>query len=191
MVDEQEQQSLMEKELDTLYKQVDAGEKRGKRVGTIRRFVAYTLKFIAGGGSLAVATGYFAALTHPIGVAILVAIFLDTISSNHKRLLSEVEAGYAYEFLKMKVRSKFNRQYDPLNKKLKKPDLTKEAAESVEEAIDALQRTAHEELSAGIEEIRKKLAAEDVKALQFLALDSERAAAQQQRLAQQQAQSGG
>jgi hypothetical protein len=190
MVDEQEQ-SLIEKELDTLYKQIFAGEKRGKRVGRIRRIVAYTLKFIAGGGSLAVATGYFAQWTHPIGVAILVAVFLDTISSNHKRLLSEVEAGYAYEFLRMKVSRKFNRQYDPLNKQLKKADLTKDAAESVQSAIDTLQQTAHQELSEGIEEIRKKLASEDVKALQFLALDSERAAAHQQALAQQQTQSGG
>lgn len=171
-----EPQSLIEKDIDTLYTQARTGEKRGKSVARARKVVAYLLKAIAGGGSLVVATGYFSASHQLIGVAILVAIFLDTISSNHKRLLAEAQSGYAYEFLRENVSRKYNRQLDPLLKELQKPGV---AADAARKGIDTLQQTTHEELTNGIAQIKKSLADADLKALEALTLDNERAAAQQ------------
>jgi len=110
---------------ETLYVQVRAGENRGPRVTRGRKVLAHALKIIAGGSSLAAATGYFSEWHQLIGVAILVAIFLDTISSNHKRLLTAFQAGYPYESLREKARRRYNRQLDPLLKQLRKPDAVK------------------------------------------------------------------
>src|SRR3984957_18568141 len=178
-MDPEQPQSLIETEINTLYTQVRNGESRGKRVARGRKVVAYGLKIIAGGGSLAVATGYFSAWHQLIGVAILVAIFLDTTSSNHKRLLAEVQAGYAYESPREKVSRKYNRQLDPFLKQLRKPDLAKEDADATRSAIDSLQQNTHIELTEGIAQIKEHLATADLKALEVLSLDNERAAAQQ------------
>jgi hypothetical protein len=171
-------QSLIEKELDTLYRQARAGEARGRRVGVARKCVAYGLKGIAGGGSLVVATGYFPEWHQMMGIAILSAIFLDSISSNHTRLLAEVQAGYAFGFLQEKVSRSYNRQLDAQLRQLRKPGITQNAAEAVEDVISALQQGTHATLTAGIAEIKERLAAADLKALQGLALDNEREAAQ-------------
>jgi len=174
----EQQQSLIEKEIATLEAQTRTGEDRGKRAAQLRKIIAYGLKAIAGGGSLVVATGYLSAWQQLIGVAILVAIFLDTISSNHKRLLSEAQAGYAYEFLRESHSRKYNRELDPLVKQLKKSDLTQAEAEAAHKAIDTLQRETQKELAEGIAQIKKNLADSDLKALEALTLDKERAAAQ-------------
>jgi hypothetical protein len=173
------QQSLIEKEISTLCAQAWTGENRGKRVARARKVVAYLLKTIAGGGSLVVATGYFSDWHQLIGVAILVAIFLDTISSNHKRLLAEAQSGYAYEFLRENVSRKYNRQLDPLLKQLQKPGIAADDSEAAHKAIDTLQQTTHTELTDGIAQIKKSLAEADLKGLEALTLDNERAAAQQ------------
>lgn len=170
-------QSLIEKDINTLYQQARDGEIRGKRAATARKVVAYVLKGIAGGGSLVVATGYFAGWHQLIGVAILVALLLDTISSNHKRLLSLVQAGYAYEFLIQKVSRQYNRDADPLVKKLRDASASTEARGEAEQGIDSLQQRSHKDLTDGIAQIRDGLAKADLKALEALSLDNERAAA--------------
>lgn len=169
-------QSLIEKDIDLLYQKARAGEKRGKQAAMGRKIAAYGLKIIAGGGSLAVATGYFSDWHQLIGVAILVAIFLDTITSNHKRLLAQAQAGYAYESLIEKVSRQYNREADPLLKTLRNSSSTVEKAE-VEQEIDSLQQRSHKDLTDGIAQIRDSLAKADLKALEALALDNERAAA--------------
>jgi hypothetical protein len=58
-VEDYQHATLIEKEINELYVQVNKGEKRGKRVAFLRKLAAYVLKIIAGGGSLVVATGYF------------------------------------------------------------------------------------------------------------------------------------
>lgn len=171
-------QSLIEREIATLEAQTRTGENRGKKLARLRKIIAYGLKAIAGGGSLVVATGYLTNWQQVIGVAILVAIFLDTISSNHKRLLAEATAGYTYEFLRESHSRKYNRELDPLLKQLKKSDLTQAEAEAAHKAIDTLQRETQKELAEGIAQIKKNLADSDLKALEALTLDKERAAAQ-------------
>jgi hypothetical protein len=125
-----------------------------------------------------VATGYLSDWQQLTGVAILVAIFLDTISSNHKRLLSEAQAGYTYEFLRESVSRTYNRELDPLLKQLQKPGLPPAEAEAAHKAIDTLQRETQKELADGIAQIKRNLADSDLKALEALTLDKERAAAQ-------------
>jgi hypothetical protein len=172
-------QSLLEKEIDALYQQVCRGERRGKRVAGLRRVAAYLLKGVAAGGSLFVATGYVPAWNQPVGVAILIAVLLDSVSSNHKRLLSEVKAGYAYEFLREGVSREYNRSVDPLLKRRQKASARGEDGQAADDAIEALQQKTHVRLTEGIRQIRESLATADLKALETLALDNERAAAQQ------------
>jgi hypothetical protein len=172
-------QSLIEIEIDQLYQKTLQGEKRGKRAGLVRRLLAYLLKTIAAGGSLVVATGYVPQWNQSIGVAILIAVLLDSVSSNHKRLLSEVQAGYAYEFLRESVSREYNRSLDPILKRRKKAVAGSEATLAADDEIDALQQNAHKQLTDGLRQIRESLASADLKALEALALDNERAAVQQ------------
>ncbi|MBI2186929.1 MAG: hypothetical protein HYU37_07365 [Acidobacteria bacterium] len=172
-------QSLIEKEIDTLYQQARRGETRGKRAAGIRRFAAYFLKIVAAGGSLFVATGYAPDWNQFVGVAILIAVLMDSVSSNHKRLLSEVQAGYAYEFLREGVSREFNRSLDPLLRRRQRAATSGEAPQQIEKEIEDLQQATHKRLADGVRQIRESLAAADLKALETLVLDNERAAAQQ------------
>jgi hypothetical protein len=152
--------TLLEKEIDEYYKKVVAGEKRGRNVGTVRRIIAYVLKIIAAGGSLIVATGRWPENHQAIGIAILVAVLLDSVSSNHKRLLAEVKAGYAYAALHHRVKSYYNGKLGSAGVDTQK-----------------LQQEVHSMLSDGIASVQAKLAETDVAALEALSLDNERAAA--------------
>ena len=97
---------LLEKELDELYKKV----KKGEKLGRTRRYSAYALKIVAGGAGLAIATGKVANFDQELGIAVLVAVFVDTVFSNHMRLIAETEAGHAYAALARRVKSSFNRE---------------------------------------------------------------------------------
>ena len=160
--------ALLDRELDELYREADKGRQEGETAGRVRRITAYILKAIAGGGSLVVASGTLANWHQYIGIAILVSIFVDTVSSNHKRLLAVVEAGYAFRALKSKVKREFNREAAILYKK-------KENGEDVESNIDNLKVGAHKALSEGIELIIQKKEVADIEALKALSLDQERA----------------
>jgi hypothetical protein len=174
-----QQQTLIEKEIDTLYQQALRGERRGSSVARVRRLIAYLLKFVAAGGSLVVATGYVPAWNQPIGAAILIAVLIDGVSSNHRRLLSEVQAGYAYEFLRERVSREYNRSLDAILKEQKRLAAANQPTQATDSARDALQQKTHKDLADGIQQIREGVAAADLKALEALALDNERAAAQQ------------
>ncbi len=161
-------QNLLEKELDELYKKVAEGEKRGQTIRKYRKWLAYVLKSVAGGGSLMVATGLLSSWNQFLGIAILVAIFIDTISSNHKRLIAEVEAGYAYHALRSRVRSEFNREAAPMYIKINADH------ESSKKEIETLILETHISLSKGIEKIEEQLKDSDIEALKSLSLDQER-----------------
>ncbi len=93
--------TLIDKELNELYKEVD----KGKNLGRGRRIVAYGAKLIAGGGGLLIATGEFSAFDQALGTAVLIVVLLDSVFSNHLRLIAEVQAGHAYKELSRKVKS--------------------------------------------------------------------------------------
>jgi hypothetical protein len=162
--------NLLEQELDDLYKQASAGQARGERFGRVRRRVAYTLKIIAAGGSLFVATGLFPSWHQGVGIAVLLAVFADTISSNHKRLLAEVEAGYAFRSIRSRVKREFNREASELYVRKDAGDAT------AQPLIDGLMKKAHVVLSESIEKIEATRDQADIEGLRALSLDQERAA---------------
>lgn len=157
-------QSLLEKELDELYKKVKAGEHLGRQ----RRILAYGLKVVAGGSGLVVASGIYPAIDQLLGMAVLVAVFIDSVFSNHMRLLAETEASHAYSALSRKVKSQFNRERDTFARKAAEGD------ENAKNELEKMMKQAHITLSDGIESIEAKLADVDIKALQALSLDDER-----------------
>lgn len=173
-------EDILDADIRSLLARAEAGRKRGVRVGRIRRVLAYGLKIVAAGGSLLIVADQFSGAHQAIGFAILVAIFIDSVTSNHKRLLSEVRAGYAYDALSRNVGYEHNRRLDPL---LKRKRAAIEAGDpglsTIEEEIDALKRETHERLQLGIKAIDDRRAEADLAALEAISLDNERAAARQ------------
>jgi len=165
--------TLFDKELDELYSIVAKGEARGARIGKYRRVAAYILKIIAAGSSLVIATGMWPSLNQGFGIATLLAVLLDSVSSNHKRLIAEVEAGYAYESLRHNAKTSFNSKLAVLQAKFQQrgQDLTADDGELI-----AIQQEAHTLLSKGVSQIRERLAKVDIEALKELSLEHERAA---------------
>ncbi len=162
--------TLLDKELDELYKRADQGEKRGEMVGLIRRVLAYVLKGVAVGGGLVIAANFLPEHNQAIGVAILVAVAFDTVSSNYKRLIAEVEAGYAFRSLKSRVKSQYNREASPLFERQEKGDA------AATDALASLKNQAHCTLAQGLDAIEQQLQKADIEALRSLSLDQERAA---------------
>lgn len=147
-------------------------------MGGARRFVAYGLKFLAAGGSLVIATNLFPDRQQAVGIAILVAVLIDTVTSNHKRLIAEVEAGYAYRFLAQNIGYKHNRELQPLLQRVRTaPEGSQEKADA-QRALEHLEVATQKALADGTAAVAQRLAASDVKALQAISLDNERAAAQ-------------
>ena len=157
-------QSLLEKELDELYKKVKAGE----HLGRLRRFLAYGLKIVAGGSGLIVATGIFPSADQGLGIAVLVAVFIDSVFSNHMRLIAETNASHAYKALSRKVKAQFNRERDSVARRANNGD------QGADAELEEMMKNAHLMLSDGIDDIEAKLADIDIKALQALSLDEER-----------------
>ncbi len=154
---------ILEKDLNDYYKEV----KKGENLGWFRRYFAYGLKLITGGAGLIVATGAFTAIDKSLGFAVLVAILLDSVFSNHLRLIAETEAGHAYSSLARKVRATFNGQ------KAVELALRKTDPEAANAKLFAMMQSSHEELSTGIDKIKERLAEADIKALRSLAHDPE------------------
>jgi len=146
--------TLLEKELDELYKKV----KKGESLGRMRKLFAYGLKIVAAGAGLAIATAKFAAFDQELGIAVLVAVLVDTVFSNHMRLIAEVEAAHAYAALGRRVKTTFNRN----------------RGSASDDEIEEMMKTAHVKLSSGIDEIENRLAEVDIKPLKSLSLDAER-----------------
>lgn len=166
------------RDIDRLFQETQRGKVRGQRVGGLRRVLAYGLKAIAAGGSLLIAADVLSAdAVQGVGVGILTAILVDSVTSNHKRLLAEVEAGYAFGFLADGVANAFNRTVSPLAKAMRRAEEAQNEAqkEEIQAEIDQLELETHERLSDGIATIKKKLAENDLKALQAISLDNERA----------------
>ena len=132
--------------------------KKGEKLGRVRRFFAYALKIVAGGAGLAIATGKIANFDQELGIAVLLAVFIDTVFSNHMRLIAETEAGHAYAALARRVKSSFNRELGNVD----------------ESQVVELMKKSHIELVNGIDEIEQRLAEVDIKALKSLSLEEDR-----------------
>lgn len=164
--------SLIQQELDDLYKEVNARQKKLKREATVRSVGAYILKGVAVLGSGLIASGLFSQqqesvdrIPQVIGILILIAVSIDNVFSNHKRLLVAKEAENALWALQKKVKHEFNGKVAPLYKRRKKCD------ESAEKAIDKLMSKAHKDLYTGIQVVQQKINTVDLEAFTSLSLD--------------------
>jgi hypothetical protein len=162
-------QTLLEKELDEMFVEVRKRAADLSKSSKRRLRGAYLLKIVAAGGGLFIATGLLPEVHQAIGIAVLVAVFMDSVFSNHDRLVSELEAGYAFDALGTRVKREYNREASSLNEAAENGDAIATAQ------IEALRKKAHTELDDGLAKIKEGLHARNVAALRSLSLESERA----------------
>jgi hypothetical protein len=172
------QQSLIETEIARLFTEAEQGRKRGRRARSWRTPLAMFLKFVSAISAVVLAAKLQPDFQQAIGIASLSGILLDGIISNHPRLIAAAEAGYAYEFLIDAVWATYNRELNPLKNELQAAVTAKSDTKEIEKKINDLQEGTQKQLAEGILEIKKNQAAQDLRALQALSLDLERAAAQ-------------
>jgi len=166
--------TLIEKEINDLTKRLYKLEKKGR----FRRLFAYGLKIVAGGGSLIIALNVVPKYNHYIGIAALVAIFIDGVFANYERLVGEMQAGYAARAQRELISREYNRTLDRLLKKLKDKTLSQSDRNAVDREKDDLQENTQKRLADAVTSVEKALADLDLKALRSLSLDTERTAAQ-------------
>ena len=171
--------TILDRDIAALFTRAQKGASRGWWIGWARRLVAYGLKIVAAGGSLLVATAWWPEQQQQIGMAILVAILIDSVTSNHKRLVSTVKAGYAYKALADNIGLRHNRELDPLVEALKKAAEKGADGSATEAQVADLKSRTQKDLSEGLAAIDDGVAKDDIKALEAISLDNERAAARQ------------
>jgi thioesterase domain-containing protein len=176
--DKPAQNELLQKEIDILIRQCETEAVKVESTSTRRRRSAIGLKVIAGGSSIPVAAGIASNLSQAFGIAVLVAILVDTVTSNQKRLVAETKAAYAYRNLAEATKRNYNREAAPLVRKLKNAGDDRKAWEALVEQIEILQLAAQKSLTDTLAAIRTALQNADLSALDALSLDSERAGAQ-------------
>lgn len=172
---------LIDSELNRMYREATLGARSGRRVAAVRRAAAYVLKFVAAGAGLAISFNKWPDLHQDLAIASVVAVFLDTISQNYKRLVATIKAGDAYFFLHKKVQGTYNVAAGLVDEgeRIKNGGIHPATnSQDYENAILALKKAAAEELRTQLEVIGKAKADEDLKLLETLSLDAERAARQ-------------
>jgi hypothetical protein len=160
---------LLEQDIDKLYKRLKEIEKRGLIFSRLRRFLAYSLKIIVVLSGLAVGSGKFKPYDPAFGFAASIALVVDQIFSNVKRLIAEVAAGYAAKDQSLDISSKFNREKGVLQLKSKQGTITEAEFNASNLTLD---ETAHKELQAAVRQIEDGLKVADLEALKGLILDT-------------------
>lgn len=168
---------LTEKGLNGLFVRAHAGARKGFIVSIWRRVVAYALKGTAIAAAGVVAINEWPDINRWCGVAIFAAVSVDALFSNHKRLIARVRAGYAYKFLADRIHHEHNRKKDRLLTRLRRAQESGKDTLAIKQAIDKLDDRTYGEFFEAMSDIDKSLADVDVKALEALSLDNERAAA--------------
>jgi hypothetical protein len=130
-----------------------------------KRTLAYTLKAIVVFGGIVITAGLKGIPAQLIGILIMVAAGIDLIWSNHRRLLVETEAHYAYEALLENVANTHTQKLGKiLSLKRTKP---KEAEQQLIELLEQL----IVKLNGTKAEIKASLNKADLEALRSLSLD--------------------
>jgi hypothetical protein len=166
--------TLAGKDVRMLFNRALEGERRGERIQRIRIFFAYVFKFIAAGGCLLVAADVWPEIHQGIGIAVLGTVLIDAVTSNHKRLLSEVEAGYAFKFLALNLALENNARLSPLLDELKRVGPTSKRGKELDVMVKSTESETNDALRKGVLQIERDRAAADLKALQAISLDNER-----------------
>jgi hypothetical protein len=142
----------------------DAASKLAK-VSKRKRILAYTLKAIAVFGGIVITAGLEGIPAQLVGILIMVAAGVDLIWSNHRRLLVETEAHYAYEALLENVANTHTQELGQILilKQTKPKEAEQQLIELLEQLISKLNSTRAE--------IKGSLNKADLEALRSLSLD--------------------
>lgn len=154
---------LIDKELDDLYKEVNARQKNLKIEAKYRSFLAYFLKLVAVLVSLVITGGFCPSLDQFFGLVVAAAVAIDHIFSNHKRLLVAKEAANALWALKRKVKHEFNGKAAPLYRRTNN-------TVGVQDKIENLKSKAQSDLAKGISRIQQEINDVELDALKSLSL---------------------
>jgi hypothetical protein len=159
--------AFIQEQLTAEYKKIETDKKVVSREAFYRRCIAYVFKLIAVLGGIAVAAGIDQDMAKGIGIAIAIVICLDTVFSNHERLLCVVAAHNAYQRLLNQVHREHSRRLAPI--------LEKKQAGNESEAKGELTRLCSEllaKLHMNAEKIEEALRAVDLKSLRIISLET-------------------
>lgn len=177
------QRTMLQEQINKMYQTAKNEAARGKRIEYMRLFFAYTFKIVAGGAGLAISFNKWTDWNQNFAIASVVAIFLDTVTQNYKKLLSVAKAGRAYQLTYQFIEFAHNVDMGiVLQQAALANGGTLPEVLSMQSQIDAAQieqRTANT-LRSEIQRIRQATVDEDLKQLEALSLDAERAIAKQQ-----------
>lgn len=162
--------TLIEKEIVELNARLVTIEKKGR----LRRIVAYALKIVAAGSALVIALDFLHDWYRGLAAAALIAIFGDTVFSNHERLIGEARASHAARASRDKIARDYNRSLQGILNRLKAASPGSEAYDAAIRDKDILQTETQEKLQKAVSEIEAALAELDLKALKALSLEAER-----------------
>jgi hypothetical protein len=142
------------------------------REAKLRRTLAYFLKAVAVFGGLAIAVGIPKEWSQVVGILIAVAITVDSLFSNHRRLLSVTEASNAYKNLLRDIEQTYNIKLAEVLKTRK----TKGEAKA-KDKLEALINNLLIQLQGEQSRIEKGLQDSDLKLLESIKLEHQTAAA--------------
>lgn len=91
--------AFQQKAYDEAQAKVQESASKIAKLSSRKRILAYTLKAIVVFGGIVITAGLKGIPAQIIGILIMVAAAVDLIWSNHRRLIVETEARYAYEAL--------------------------------------------------------------------------------------------
>jgi hypothetical protein len=164
--------TIVQRELDEMVRECHGH----RNLGRPRRWFAYFLKVLAGGAALLITFGRWPNLNQILGFVALAAVFADTVTSNHLRLIGETKAGHAYRRVLFSLAREHNRALDALKRDL---DAAKDGTtrQEISRRIAELEASTHKAMTDRMAAIREALDEQDIKALQSLSLESESARA--------------
>lgn len=149
---------------DTLA-EVESEYKPIARESMLRRFWAYSLKAITVFSGIAIAAGVADGVAHVLGIIIASTVALDSLFSNHERMIAVSKASQAYARVLKGVRRTHQLELMPiLQEKASDPDVAKEKLIAL---VKNLTERLHDECSL----IESALDNMNLKALHSLALD--------------------
>ena len=154
---------------DSAYTEAITAKKRLSIRSLLRRSIAYSLKAVAVFGGIAVASGRFSSDAQNIGIAIIVAVAIDGLFSNHIQTMLVTKAANAYD----RITKQAKRAHELRLASILTVKKGKEADESKRQLM-ALLAELTSQLHSGCAEIEALLAEGRYKALDSLSLDSER-----------------
>jgi hypothetical protein len=135
-----------------------------------RLLPAYGFKLLALIGGIAVAAGPSKAVAQVIGIAIAVAVVLDGVFSNHRKLMSVATGQQAIKHLLARIAHEHVLEMAPVL------ELKREDAAGAVKLLNSLNMRLLKELGDRRQEIENRIDEDDLRALEALSLDEQKKA---------------